>query len=191
MSLLKNKGSVQELINIDSFRRNGIKTRDGFYLTYFFIEPYNLAVLGFQAVKAKIRQLQSIMEAVGKIEMLCVPSSQSYDNNIEYLISQMRKETSSVVKELIQAEIEYLEETSINMSTSRDFFFILRFRNEGEKQIDIAVNQYLQLIQENGLNVRKASESELKRIFAIYYSGNIYDTQFYDFDGQEFAGAME
>lgn len=182
-----NKESIRMMINLKSFALdNGILGYDGFQRVYILLQPYNIGVLGKDAVYSKIRDLQNAIEGIGTLEILCLGSTQSYDPNIQYLKQRLEVETSPMIRRLLNEDIEHFNSLSVSMSTSREFMLVVRFIRQDEDSIRSKLLQYLQLLKERGFNASVATKQELMKIFAVYWGQDIYTTKFFDFDGQQY-----
>lgn len=190
MSQPKNKKvseSTRELINLALFEENGIATLQGRHLVFLEVQPFNVAVLGKVSVLDKISKLQSILTAVGNMEILCLSSSQSYEKNKAYLKSRSEDMSMNLaIREICQLEMEYLDNISLTMSTSRAFYFVLPFKKLEKDLIQQKVSQYTQVISEQGFTIKIATKQDLQKALAIYWEQNTHMEYYPDFDGEQY-----
>ena len=62
---------------------------------YFIVKPTNISVLSESSVGARIYALMTVLKGVAEIEMLCLNSRESFEDNKRFLKSQMEQEESS------------------------------------------------------------------------------------------------
>lgn len=187
---------TQQMINLKRFvplslgdgKSVGIETEDGKLLVYLQLRPDNISVLGRTEVLARIRNLQNVLQDIAEIEMLCISSSQNYENNKRYYRDRAENAANEIIRDLCLREIDYLEEINISMSTSREFALILKYNVDRLEEAKHAVLQAVQLIKEHRFRVEIASEDKLKRLLSIYYVGDIYSQHIPDYDGMQYFG---
>ena len=187
---------TQQMINLKRFvplslgdgKSVGIETEDGKLLVYLQLRPDNISVLGRTEVLARIRNLQNVLQDIAEIEMLCISSSQNYENNKRYYRDRAENAANEIIRDLCLREIDYLEEINISMSTSREFALILKYNVDRLEEAKHAVLQAVQLIKEHRFRVEIASEDKLKRLLSIYYVGDIYSQHIPDYNGMQYFG---
>ena len=77
------------------------------------------------------------------------------------------------------------------MSTSREFVILLNYPAKQFEEARHSVVQAVQLIREQRYTVHIADRNELKRLFSIYYVGDIYSEEIPELDGQQYIGKDE
>lgn len=164
-----------------------VQTEHGDLLVYILIQPDNISVLGSGVVLEHIRNLQNILQDTAELELLCLSSAQSYEENKRcYRRLAARTAANSIIAELCAREIEYLDEINLNMSTSREFAVILRFAGRPLDEVRHAVMQFMQLLREHRFHVHIAQGDEIKRMLSIYYVQDIYSDTVPDTDGEQY-----
>lgn len=180
----KKKNSVQELIGIDTFSKRGLKTRNG-ELVFFSISPTNISVLSKENIQTKIWHLMMVLSAQPDIEITCLDSCERFDNNKSFMVDRLSDETNSFVKKCLEKDIDYLENIQIEMSTARQFMFVIRFKREKEEQVFTQINRVEKSIAEQGFEVKRMSKDDIKRFLAIYFGASMQGELIPDIDGKD------
>lgn len=180
----KKKNSVQELIGIDTFSKRGLKTRNG-ELVFFSISPTNISVLSKENIQTKIWHLMMVLSAQPDIEITCLDSCERFDDNKSFMVDRLSDETNPLVKKCLEKDIDYLENIQIEMSTARQFMFVIRFKREKEEQVFTQVNRVEKAIAEQGFEVKRMSKDDIKRFLAIYFGASMQGELIPDIDGKD------
>lgn len=180
----KKKNSVQELIGIDTFSKRGLKTRNG-ELVFFSISPTNISVLSKENIQTKIWHLMMVLSAQPDIEITCLDSCERFDDNKSFMVDRLAGETNPLVKKCLEKDIDYLENIQIEMSTARQFMFVIRFKREKEEQVFTQVNRVEKAIAEQGFEVKRMSKDDIKRFLAIYFGASMQGELIPDIDGKD------
>lgn len=186
--------ATQQLLNIKQFvplrisddGSCAIEGDDGQLYVYLLLRPDNISVLGRTEILAKIRNLQVVLENVPELQFLCISSTQSYENNKRYYRALAEKAQNPIVARLCVQEIEYLDEINIRMNTSREFIILLTYPVSYLEDAQHSIAQTMQLIREQRFHVRIADKEALKRLFAVYYVGDIYSEIIPNWDGLQY-----
>lgn len=180
----KKKNSVQELIGIDTFSKRGLKTRNG-ELVFFSISPTNISVLSKENIQTKIWHLMMVLSAQPDIEITCLDSCERFDDNKSFMVDRLADETNPLVKKCLEKDIEYLDNIQIEMSTARQFMFVVRFKREKEEQIFNQINRVEKAIAEQGFEVKRMDKDDIKRFLAIYFGASMQGELIPDIDGKD------
>lgn len=180
----KKKNSVQELIGIDTFSKRGLKTRNG-ELVFFSISPTNISVLSKENIQTKIWHLMMVLSAQPNIEITCLDSCERFDDNKSFMVDRLSDETNLFVKKCLEKDIDYLENIQIEMSTARQFMFVIRFKREKEEQVFTQINRVEKAIAEQGFEVKRMSKDDIKRFLAIYFGTSMQGELIPDIDGKD------
>ena len=180
----KKKNSVQELIGIDTFSKRGLKTRNG-ELVFFSISPTNISVLSKENIQTKIWHLMMVLSAQPDIEITCLDSCERFDDNKSFMVDRLADETNPLVKKCLEKDIEYLDNIQIEMSTARQFMFVVRFKREKEEQIFTQINRVEKAIAEQGFEVKRMGKDDIKRFLAIYFGASMQGELIPDMDGKD------
>ena len=181
----RKKRSVQDLIGIRSFSRYGIETDKG-ELVFFLVSPTNISVLSPANIENKIRHLMMVLSAVPDIEIVCTDSSECFDSNKAYLHDRLDDETNPNVRRLIERDIEALDSMGTEMAAARQFMFVIRERNQNEKQMFDITNSVTKAISDQGIEVTRMKREDIKRILAIYFEATVFGEHMPDVDGEQY-----
>ena len=180
----KKKNSVQELIGIDTFSKRGLKTRNG-ELVFFSISPTNISVLSKENIQTMIWHLMMVLSAQPDIEITCLDSCERFDDNKSFMVERHTKEVNPNVKLCLEKDIEYLDNIQIEMSTARQFMFVVRFKREKDEQIFTQINRVEKAIAEQGFEVKRMGKDDIKRFLAIYFGASMQGELIPDIDGKD------
>lgn len=180
----KKKNSVQELIGIDTFSKRGLKTRNG-ELVFFSISPTNISVLSKENIQTKIWHLMMVLSAQPDIEITCLDSCERFDDNKSFMVERLEEEINPRVRQCLERDIEYLDNIQIEMSTARQFMFVVRFKREKDEQIFTQINRVEKAIAEQGFEVKRMHKDDIKRFLAIYFGASMQGELIPDIDGKD------
>lgn len=180
----KKKNSVQELIGIDTFSKRGLKTRNG-ELVFFSISPTNISVLSKENIQTKIWHLMMVLSAQPDIEITCLDSCERFDDNKSFMVERLEEEVNPRVRQCLERDIEYLDNIQIEMSTARQFMFVVRFKREKDEQIFTQINRVDKAIAEQGFEVKRMRKDDIKRFLAIYFGASMQGELIPDMDGKD------
>ena len=124
--------STQDLLGVKHFSRNGIQTDGHGELAYFIITPTNISVLSRASVAQKIHELTQLLATKPDIEFMCVDARENFDDNKRFLDELKDAETNPDVRALIEKDRAFLDDIQLEMSTAREFLFVVRLRNESD-----------------------------------------------------------
>ena len=175
----KQKASTRQLIGAMAITDYSLVTYKEGELVYFIVKPSNISVLSEASVGARIYALMTVLKGVAEIEMLCLNSRESFEDNKSFLRSRMEQEDNPIVRKLLEKDQTHLDRIQVQMATAREFLIIVRLRGEKESE----VLPYLSL-KEQGFSVKRADSEDIKRILAVYYEQNVTTERFEDFDGE-------
>ena len=180
-----NGASVQTFVGVKTFSEYGIVTARGEML-FFFVTPSNISVLSSTAVENKIRQLTLVLSAIPDIGVLCLDSSECFDENKAYLVRRREEEPNQKIKKLLGKDLKFLSEIQLEMSTSRQFMFFMRCRNMNPMQVFNYANTIQKTLSEQGFDSHLMSKGEVKRFMALYFGASIQGERLPDVDGAQF-----
>ena len=187
----KNGASVQTLVGVKTFSEYGIVTARGEML-FFHVTPSNISVLSSTAVENKIRQLTLVLSAIPDIGVLCLDSSECFDENKAYLVRRREEEPNQKIKKLLGKDLKFLREIQLEMSTSRQFMFFMRCRNMNPMQVFNYANTIQKTLSEQGFDSHLMAKGEVKRFMALYFGASLQGERLPDVDGaQYFDGKKE
>ena len=180
----KKKGnSTRALLGLEGFTNYGIQTAGG-ELAVFLVQPTNISVLSHANVEIKIRHLLMVFSAHPGLEISCLDSCQRFDDNKRFIKERLREEENPAVRQVLEQEGGYLESKQIEMSTARQFLFVLRFtKGEKPEQVFQAINLTEKTISEQGFEVRRMDREDLKRVLGLYFGTSMTGEAVEDVDG--------
>ena len=176
--------STQELIGVKSFSRNGIQTDGHGELVYFMITPTNISVLSRVSIGQKVHHLMQLLSAQPDIEIVCTDARENFDDNKLYLDDRAENEPNKKVRDLLLRDKAFLDDIQLQMSTAREFLFVVRLRNESDEQSFANLNRIEKLINEQGFDCKRAERDDVKRILARYFGVGQTDAPIDDTDGE-------
>ena len=153
-------------------------------LVYFIVKPTNISVLSESSVGATIYALMTVLKGVAEIEMLCLNSRESFEDNKRFLKSQMEQEENPVIRRLLEQDQTHLDRIQVQMATAREFLIMLRLKDEKESDIFPYLSRIEKSLKEQSFSVKRADKEDIKRILAVYYEQNVTTEKFEDFDGE-------
>lgn len=183
MKLQKTNISTQALLGVKGFSRNGIQTNGHGEIVFYMVSPTNISVLSRVAVAQKIKHLMTLLSAQPDLEIVCIDSRENFDDNKLYLDERFNDEPNGKIRELLLKDKTFLDDIQVQMSTSREFLFIVRLRNESDEQSFSLLNRIEKCINEQGFNCRRADKDDTKRVLARYFGIKTADTVIDDNDG--------
>lgn len=176
--------STQELLGVKSFSRNGIQTDGHGELVYFMITPTNISVLSRVSIGQKVHHLMQLLSAQPDIEIVCTDARENFDDNKLYLDDRAENEPNKKVRDLLLRDKAFLDDIQLQMSTAREFLFVVRLRNESDEQSFANLNRIEKLINEQGFDCKRAERDDVKRILARYFGVGQTDAPIDDTDGE-------
>ena len=183
MKLKKANMSTQSLLGVKGFSRNGIQTNGHGEIVFYLVTPTNISVLSRVAVAQKVKHLMTLLTAQPDIEIVCIDARENFDDNKVYLDERYNDEPNGKIRELLLKDKTFLDDIQVQMSTSREFLFIVRLRNESDEQSFSLLNRIEKCINEQGFNCRRADKDDTKRVLARYFGIKTADTVIDDNDG--------
>ncbi len=110
--------------------------------------------------------------------------AERFDDNKRFIKQRLREEENPAVRQVLEQEGGYLESKQIEMSTARQFLFVLRFtKGEKPEQVFQAINLTEKTISEQGFEVRRMDREDLKRVLGLYFGTSMTGEAVEDVDG--------
>lgn len=177
--------SVQTLLGIKAFTDYGLQTNKG-ELLFFLVTPSNISVLSASAVEVKVRQLMLTLSSIPDLEIVCMDSSECFDENKAYLLRRREEEYNPRIKKLLGKDLAFLSEIQLEMATARQFMFVARCRNMNPMQVFNYANTVQKTISEQGFDAHRLQKGEIKRLLALYFDVSMRGECMPDVDGAQF-----
>ncbi|WP_312942177.1 hypothetical protein [Oscillibacter sp.] len=179
----REKASTRQLMGIEGINGHSLATPHGEQV-FFMIKPTNISVLSESSVGARIYALMNVLKGIAEIEMLCLNSRENFEDNKSYLKARMDAEQNPVIRKLLAQDQTALDRMQVQMATAREFLIIIRLRNEKESDVQPYLSRIEKSLKDQGFTVRKAGESNIKRLLGVYYEQNVTTEQYEDYDGE-------
>lgn len=174
--------STRQLMGIEDIKDYCIATRMG-DLVFFIIKPTNISVLPDSGVTARIYALLNVVKGLAEIEMLAINSKESFEDNKRFYAGRMEAEELPVLRRLLEQDSSHLDRIQALMASAREFYIIVRLRNEKVSEIFPYLSRIEKTIKDNGFSVSRAGEQEIKRMLGIYFEQDVTTEQYEDYDG--------
>ena len=177
----KQRASTRQLIGVKAVTDYSLVTYGQGELVYFIVKPSNISVLSEASIGARIYALMTVLKGVAEIEMLCLNSRESFENNKQFLKMQ---EDNPVIRRLLEKDQNHLDRIQVQMATAREFLILLRLKDEKESEVFPYLSRIEKSLKEQGFSVKRADKEDIKRLLAVYYEQNVTTEKFEDFDGE-------
>lgn len=163
------KQTTRQLIGIDEITDSGLKTSHG-RLIFFAIKPTNLSVQPPEAVSNRIYALMTVLKGQAEIEMLALNSKESFEDNKRHYRQRAAEEDLPVISRLLEADAKSLDRLQIQMATAREFFILVRLREETGMELHTHLSRIQKSLEDQGFKASLASGEDLKRMLGVYLS---------------------
>ena len=180
----REKASTRQLIGARAVTDYSLVTYGQGELVYFMVRPSNISVLSEASVGARIYALMTVRKGVAEIEMLCLNSRESFEDNKQFLRIRMEREQNPMVRKLLEKDQTHLDRIQVQMATAREFLILIRLKGEKETEVFPYLSRIEKSLKEQGFSVKRAGREDIKRILAVYYEQNVTTERFEDFDGE-------
>jgi hypothetical protein len=151
------------------------------------VSPTNISVLSRVAVAQKIKHLMTLLSAQPDMEIVCIDARENFDDNKLYLDERFNDEPNGRIRELLLKDKTFLDDIQVQMSTAREFLFLVRIRNESDEESFSRLNRIEKCINEQGFNCKRADKDDTKRVIARYFGVRTNDETIEDYDGDKAA----
>lgn len=182
IGIKKRTDSTRQLMGIDEIKDYGIATKMG-DLVFFIVKPTNISVLSESGVNARIYALLNVVQGQTELEMLALNSKESFERNKNFYHERQNREELPAIRKLLEQDSDHLDKIQVTMASSREFYFIVRLKNENESELLPYLSRVEQSINDNGFTARRADKQDLKRMLGIYFEQNVTTENYEDFDG--------
>ena len=180
----REKNSTRQLIGAKAITDYSLITYGEGELVYLMVQPSNISVLSEKNVGARIYALITVLKGVAEIEMLCLNSRESFEDNKQFLRTRMEREQNPMVRKLLEKDLTHLDRIQVQMATAREFLILIRLKGEKESEVFPYLSRIEKSLKEQGFSVKRAGREDIKRILAVYYEQNVTTERFEDFDGE-------
>ena len=175
--------STRQLLGIDGITEYSLKTASN-EAVFFSIKPSNISVMSEASLSAKIYSLMSVLKGLTEIEILCVNSRESFEENKNHLKVLSQKEDNPAVRKLLEQDMAHLDQIQALTATAREFLLIVRLRGLKDKEIFSYLNRIEKTLNENGFSARRYDNDDIKTLLAVYFEQNSVTEKFENTDGE-------
>ena len=177
--------STRQLLGIEGISDYSLKTVSN-EAVFFSIKPSNISVMSEASLSAKIYSLMSVLKGLTEIEILCVNSRESFEENKNHLKTLSQKEENSAVKKLLEKDMMHLDQIQALTATAREFLLIVRIRGMKDKEIFAHLNRIEKTLNENGFSAKRYDGEDIKTLLAVYFEQNSVTEKFENYDGERY-----
>ena len=175
--------SLQRLIGFQTFTKYGVKTDKNEFI-FYHVEPTNISVLPPEVIANKMHDLAMVLSVVPELEIMALDSCECFDDNKAYVRKRLAAEKNPAVRKLLAADLEFLDEVQVGMSSAREFLFIYRFRKD--EQVFSLINRISKAISDHGFMVHRLEKAEIKLMLGLYFGTSITADYIPDIEGEEY-----
>ena len=186
----KKKKSTRWLMNVDRISDYSLHSIHGAEIVYFLVQPTNISVLSSESLSARVYALMNVLKSFAEVEMLCLDSRESFENNKRFLRERAKREDIPELRSLLEQENRHLDRIQVQMATTREFLIIVRLGDQKKQEVFPYLGRIEKLLSEQGFKVRRADGEDIKRLLAIYFAQNVTTEHFEDFDGERWITVM-
>ena len=177
--------STRQLLGIEGITEYSLKTASN-EAVFFSIKPSNISVMSEASLSAKIYSLMSVLKGLTEIEILCVNSCESFEDNKNHLKRLCQREENPAVRKLLEQEMTHLDQIQALTATAREFLLIVRIKGLKDKEIFSYLNRIEKTLNENGFSARRYDNYDIKTLLAVYFEQNSTTEKFENYDGERF-----
>ena len=175
--------STRQLMGIDTIKDHCLGTRMG-DLVFFIIKPTNISVMPDSSISARIYALLNVVKGQAELEMLALNSKESFDRNKNFYRERLAVEDLPAISRLLEQDSNHLDRIQALMASSREFYIIIRLRDDPDADVFSYLSRIEQNINDNGFTTRRATDQDLKRMLGVYFEQNVTTEKFEDSDGE-------
>lgn len=179
----KQKDSTRKLIGIKEISDFSLVTYEHGELVYFLVKPSNISVLSDESIRARIYALMTVLKGMAEIEMCAYNSRENFDGNKRFLKKRIKEENNYIISRLLEQDMTHLDNIQVQTATAREFAIIIRLKDHDQKDVYTYLNGIENTLHEHGFTVKRANESDIQRIVAVYFEQNVTQETFDKHDG--------
>jgi hypothetical protein len=182
MKIKTKKKTVQQLLGLETFGKYGLIAGKAEYVV-FSILPSNIAVMSLESVQIKIEKLMDLLTAFPNIQIFCTDGCECFDNNKIFISTRIDDEENNAVRELLTKDLEHMESIQSELSNSRQFYLVYRFRNQSKDLAGTIVSRLEKCMSEYDFVCKRLEKSDLKQFLAVYFGISSYGAEIADVEG--------
>lgn len=143
----------------------------------------NIAVMSLESVQIKIEKLMDLLTAFPNIQIFCTDGCECFDNNKIFISTRIDDEENNAVRELLTKDLEHMESIQSELSNSRQFYLVYRFRNQSKDLVGTIVSRLEKCMSEYDFVCKRLEKSDLKQFLAVYFGISSYGAEIADVEG--------
>ena len=182
----RKRNTTRQLMGIDALTGYSIATANG-ELVFYIISPTNIGVLPESSITARVNALLGVLKGQSEMEMMALNSRESFEANKSFYRSQMEREPLPAIRKLLELDSQHLDNIQVMLATAREFYLVIRFREQPETDVLRYLSTVEQRIKNHGFTTRRATRNDLKRMLSIYFEQNVTHESLEDYDGQRWS----
>lgn len=182
MKIKTKKKTVQQFLGLETFSKYGLIAGKTEYV-FFSVLPSNIAVMSLESVQIKIEKLMNLLTAFPNIQIFCTDGCECFDNNKIFINTRMNNEENNAVRDLLAKDLEHMESIQSELSNSRQFYLIYRFRNQSEDLVGTIVSRLEKCLSEYDFVCKRLEKTDLKQFLAVYFGISSYGAEITDVEG--------
>ena len=182
MKIKTKKKTVQQLLGLETFGKYGLIAGKAEYVV-FSILPSNIAVMSLESVQIKIEKLMDLLTAFPNIQIFCTDGCECFDNNKIFISTRIDDEENNAVRELLTKDLEHMESIQSELSNSRQFYLVYRFRNQSKDLVGTIISRLEKCMSEYDFVCKRLEKSDSKQFLAVYFGISSYGAEIADVEG--------
>lgn len=99
------------------------------------------------------------------------------------LVVSIDDEENNAVRELLTKDLEHMESIQSELSNSRQFYLVYRFRNQSKDLVGTIVSRLEKCMSEYDFVCKRLEKSDLKQFLAVYFGISSYGAEIADVEG--------
>ena len=132
----------------------------------------------------RIYALMTVLKGQTEIEMLALNSKESFEDNKRHYRQRAAEEELPVISKLLEADAKSLDHLQIQMATAREFFVLVRLRDEEGTDLHTYLSRVQKSLEDQGFKARLADKEDAKRMLGVYFEQNATTEKYEDHDGE-------
>ena len=173
--------TVQELMDIQHI---GEETIQGSEKTKYYIRvmPKNINIMTDTFLSYEILNLKTVCNICENIEFLVVDKVERLEDNRNYLNKLTEETDEDIFKSILNRDLEHLKELETSKSSSREFYFVISFRNGDKERISQLISNVKQALEDKNFTILETNKNILKNMLQTYFERNFSGEVIKDYD---------
>lgn len=172
MSKPKEAPSTRQMLGIQTITDHSLVTEKG-ELVFFMLKPTNISVLSDSNIGGRIYALMNVLKGLPELEMLCLNSKESFEENKGYLKNRMDQEDNRVIAELLKKDSTALDHMQVCMATAREFLIVIRLKEEKETEVQQFLMRIEKSLKDQGFVCKGVFGEKCVYVFSLQITSNV------------------